>query len=312
MSILLDPSHVRVWPPSGGGLSFPAEPGESPPEYTPPTVAGIVDNVMATFGSDKVSALRKDVRSVAPSLKDIWRHANAHPVALLLLLLDRYGPEFAEWEVETLKLTMERDGLPVSNRVWNKICAGRVVLESPSPWRQWEVFHWVCRGLAGETPNFVYLEEPELGHLVVGYQTMKIFDPKRPTGLEVDKYVAASFKHEGIPFVPDPLDFAQRELEERKLKCQKCGAIHRDDNDVRCISCGSKDLKKEPYEFEALKKQCEELFGARRALPLEKAVDGLPDSGAGSAVYRLLVEWDYADTVQSQLLQQLRMIGGKR
>jgi DNA-directed RNA polymerase subunit RPC12/RpoP len=312
MSILFDPNHVRVWPPSGAGSSFPEERGESPPEYTPPTLGGIVDDVLEAFGGEKTSALRKDLHTSAPTLKDIWRHADAHPIALLLLLLERYGTEFTEWEVETLKLTMERDGLAVSNRVWNKICAGRVVLESPSPWRQWEVFHWVCRGLAGETPNFVFLEEPELGHLVVGYQIMKALDKKRPTGIEVDKYIAAAFKHEGIPVVPSPLDFAQRELEERKLRCKNCGAIHRDDNDVRCISCSSRELIKEPYEFEELKTQCLELFEKRRALPLEKAVEGLPDSGVGSAVYRLLVEWDYADTVQSQLLQQLRMIGGKR
>jgi hypothetical protein len=313
MSALLDPSNVRVWPPAGGGkIEIAHEERETVPAAPEISIESLVSEALRGEGGDdfteKTAALPEADKL---TLQTIWRSPSAHPIALILLLLDKYGQEYVDWDPGVLKLTLDRDGIKTSNEVWNKIMAGRVVLNSPSPWRQWEVFHWVSRALCGQTPNFVYFEEPELSHLVTGYQIMKIVDPKRPTTLEVDKFIAASFRHEGITYIPEPLGFAQRELEERMIECAKCGALHRDDNDVRCISCGATALKKVPYEFEALKGEIKALFAARRKLPLQKAVEDLPDTGAGNAVYRLLLEWEAAAVAKSQMLSQLRMIGGK-
>lgn len=252
-----------------------------------------------------------DLHGSVPNTKSIWRHPSANPIVLMLLLLDKYGQEYLEWHPDVLKMTLDRDGIALSNSVWNKILAGRVILMSPSPWRQWEVFHWVCRALAGESPNFVYMEEPQIGHMAAGYAMMKIVDASRDTAWEVDKFVAAVFKNEGISFIPQPLDFAQAELEEKKIECTHCNALHRDDNDTRCITCGSDQLVKVPYEFEQEKTDTRDLWNARKNESLGKAIENLPDTGVGSAVYRLLVEWSYADTVKAQMIQQLRMIGGR-
>lgn len=313
MSVLLDENHVRIWPsPGAGSAVLSGGPDESPPPEEPISIEGLVSRAVESADvAEKTAALRADARTGIPTPKDIWRHPDAHPIVLILLLLDKYGQEYLDWHPDVLKLTLDRDGIALSNKVWNKIQAGRVVLASPSPWRQWEVFHWVCRALSGETPNFVYFEEPELGHLVTGFKIMKLVDPKRQTSLEVDKFVAAAFKHEGIPFIPAPLDFAQRELEEPKIECLHCGAVHRDDNDVKCVTCGQSKLRKIPFEFEELKAECKRLWDARNKLPLADAVENLPDTGAGNAVYRLLVEWDLARDVKSQMIQQLRMIGGR-
>lgn len=316
MSALLDESSMRVWPPGGGSAAaLGGPPPEAPPAEEAISVEALVARAVDSIQEDKTAGLARDgsidLMGSVPNEKDIWRHPNAHPIVLMLLLLDRYGQDYLDWHPDVLKLTLDRDGIALSNRSWNKILAGRVVLMSPSPWRQWEVFHWVCRALAGESPNFVYLEEPEIGHLVSGYEIMKLVDPKRQTSTEVDKFVATVFKHEGIPFVPAPLDFAQHELEEPKIECNHCGAVHRDDNDVACVTCGESKLRKLPFEFEELKAECRRLFDARSKLPLADAVENLPDTGAGSAVYRLLVEWDLAKTVRAQMIQQLRMIGGR-
>ena len=141
--------------------------------------------------------------------------------------------------------------------------------------------------------------------------TCTLSDPKRNTSFETDKFVAAAFKMEGIPFIPAPLDFAQRELEETKIECGHCGAVHRDDHDVRCVTCGKGELRRLPFEFEALKDECAKLFEARHSLPLADAVENLPDTGTGNAVYRLLIEWDLAKTSKAQMVEQLRMIGGR-
>jgi hypothetical protein len=227
------------------------------------------------------------------------------------MVIDRYGEDAVQWMPITLQQTLEKDGIRVSNSAYAKILAAFTLIASPSPWRRWEVFHWVARGLAGQQPNIVYLEEPEIGHLFVMADMMKLIDPKRKTGSEVDKFAAAVLKENGIHLAPAPLDFAQRELDDAKIQCDRCNTINRDDNDVRCVHCGHTKLSKVPGEFSDAKAASEALWNARRGMPILRAVDGLPDSGPGNAVYRLLVHWDYARRVRSQMIQQLRTVGGR-
>ncbi len=261
-------------------------------------------------GISKVAAQRNGGEGELPEVtkKSLWRHPNAHPMSLLMMVLDMYGNESMEWAPETLLVTLRRDGIELSNANRTKLLASRVAVQSPSPWRQWEVFHMVSLGLAGQQPNMVYMEEPEIGHLVAGYDFMKIVDPERDTSEEVDKFVAAVFKYEGLPYAPEPLDFAQVELEERKLHCTNCDAIQKDDNDQRCITCGSPSLEKIPYEHAALRDSVASMWNSLKSQPLESAVDRVPGTAAGNAVYHLLVHWDYANQVRAQMVQQLRAL----
>jgi hypothetical protein len=311
MSILLDESNVRTWFLRGAG-SDSLEGYESPSPIADISVEALVSRSVEAVDA-KTAALVRDASNnpgTTPSMKDIWRHPDAHPAVLLLLLLDKYGPDFLEWHPDVLKLTLERDGISLSNKSWNKIQAVRVVAASPSPWRQWEVFHWVSRALTGETPNFVYLEQPELSQLIIGADLMKLVDPARTTSHEIDKFVAAVFKQEGIAYAPPPLDFAQRELDNRLLECSTCHALHRDDNDVACVTCGEATLTPVPNPFDQLKRETRDLFEERSGrILLADAVENLPDSSAGSAVYRLLLEWDIARTAKAHMLRQFRMIG---
>lgn len=275
--------------------------------YTEPSIEGVAEGARSLLelggGINKIAA--------APNKDLIWRSADAHPLALMLLLLDKYGQEYLWWHPDVLKLTLQRDGIAISETVWNRVLAGRVVLTSPSPWRQWEVFHWVCRALNGAAPNFVYLEKPELGHLVSGWEIMRAVDRSRPTASAVDKFVAASFQDDGQVWIPPPLDFAQRELEQRKLHCTSCEAIFRDDDDIRCLSCGSDKLQKVPYPFAELAAEVRGLWTARSGLGIADAINNLPETPAGSCAYRLLVEWEYARDVRTHLVEQLRMLGAR-
>jgi len=302
---VLELEGVRAWPrPGAAPEALPAEPGVLP-SYHEPSLDG-----MAARCAEQLSAwgVSDDGEKTAAAPASLWKDQAAHPVVLTLMLLDRYGPEYLEWDPEVLRVTLQRDATQVSNQVFTKILAARVALMSPSPWRQWDVFHAVTRGLNGVQPNFVFLEVPEIGHMMHGVDVMHLVDPKRVTSGEVDKFVAAALKNDGNVFAPAPLDFCRKELENPQLECGKCQALHRDDNDVRCISCGSTVLKKMPYEFADLKKKCEDLWSARVNLPLERAVDGLPTDAAGNLVYHLLVPWDYARRMRQLLLRQLRAL----
>lgn len=282
---------------SAAVLQFP-----EPVVYASETTGSVVSRAVEAIQSWNLPSVKL---AAAPS---IWKDTEAHPVALLLTLLDRYGEECVFLEPGVLKATLLRDGIQVSNAVWVKILAIRVVMASPSPWRQWEVFHWVARGLAGQQPNITYLEMPELGQLMACVDMCKIVDPKREFSGEVEKFIAATLKHDGHVFAPPPLDFAQRELENPQIECENCKSLNRDDNDVKCIACGSKQLHPVPYEFAALRDRCAALWAAKANKEIAEAVEGLPEDPAGNLVYNLLLQWDYARHCRKNLLQQLHTI----
>ena len=286
--------------------------------YTDPSVESLLQGVVDEIPSwerelpeaVKTAAIRLGDRDLLPKItvKNIWRHPNAHPLTLLLMLVDKYGQEVIEWEPEALRKTLKKDGIQLSEGVWTKILAGRVLVASGSPWRQWEQFHWISYGLAGRAPNFVYLEQPEIGFLMAAVDTMRIVDRERPLAEDIDKFVATVLRDRGILYAPAPLAFAQYELDDRRIICNNCGTIERDDGDIKCVACGSKDLKRLPGPFEHLKEPTKALFTARKNLPLEQAVSGLPETAEGKAAYKLLVHHEYRNEVRAQLLFQLRML----
>ncbi len=261
-------------------------------------------------GIEKTAALRFGTDEPLPvvTMKNIWRHPNAHPFALSLLLLDRYGEQYLEWEPETLRSTMKKDEILISDSVWTKILATRVILVSPSPWRQWEQFHWIVTGLAGKPPSFVYMERPEIGFIMSGIDTMKIVDRPRPFAEDIGKFVATVLRDRGVTYAPPPMQFAQEELDDRHILCGNCGTKEKDDHDIKCVACGSKDLKHLPGVFEDLRDQTKKLFDERKKFALETAVDGLSNDAAGEATYKLLTHNEYKNQVRAQLIEQLRMI----
>ncbi len=307
-----DPSDLRAWPLSGGQLAVAFGEDELPPDVASLDIGSLVSRAVGSLSLEKTAAIESLPHVEPVSLATIWRHPEAHPAVLLLITLDRYGEGSLEWMPTTLRLTLDRDGSAPSNTNFTKLLAARTLLTTPSPWRQWEVFHWVARGLAGLAPSFSYLEEPELGHLFVMADLMHFADPARKTGIEVDKFVAAVFRTEGVHYAPEPLGFAQREIGQPQIHCRKCSATHRDDHDVKCISCGSPDLARIPSEFEASRSATQKLWDVRKTQPIATSLDNLPDTGVGNAVYRLLVGWGYARHARAQMIQQLRMISGTR
>jgi hypothetical protein len=263
-------------------------------------------------GTEKTAAKRLGTDEDLPAVteKNIWRHPNAHPLVLSLLLMDRYGQEYVEWEPDALRMTLRKDNTLLSESTWTKILATRVLISSPSPWRQWETFHWISLGLAGRAPNFKFMERPQLGYLMVVVDTMRHIDRPRPLAEDIGKFVAVTCKDIGVTYCPSPLQFAQEELDDPHIKCEDCGTLERDDNDVKCVACGSKRLKRIPGEFVDLRDQTKAAFDLRRKKALAEAVEGLGEDAVGSAVYKLLVHNEYRNQVRAQLIAQLRMLKG--
>ena len=294
----MDFSTMRSWPTQ---LGVALDPPDEPIAYHECDTASLADRCAragAEWGTDKVASVQQPVL--------LYKDPDAHPLVLLLMVLDRYGPDSMDWDPEVLRVTMMRDSLQVSGTSWAKLMAARVLTASPSPWRQWHVHHWCARALGGHAPNFTYLEEPELGHLIVAADLMKIVDPTRAIGDEIAKFVAATLRHAGQVWAPESLAYAQFALEDPQLECGACQALFPDTGDQKCITCGAGGLRRVPYPYAALRDTCRALWAPRRELPLERAVDGLGEDAAGNLVYELLLHWDHAVRVRKQLLAQLR------
>lgn len=248
------------------------------------------------------------VRASGATAANIWRRADAHPITLALLVLERYGDDAMTWRVDTLRETLTRDGIALSNANWTKLLAVRTLFTTPSAWRRWEVFHWVAIALTGAAPNFEFFEAPRLGAVVHAVNVLKLIDPAREFGEEVDKFIAAIFKSEGIPYLPEPLEFAARELEDPQLECPACGARHRDDDDLRCVTCGSRTMTKIPYEFAEQRAKIEARWKQVKDLPVLEAVGRLSHDSADTAVYALATNWDWAKDQHLALVSQLHAL----
>lgn len=312
--------HFRHWPTRPYDDFIPEEGEKLAYTYDEPSIEKLAETLRDVLpgwrdalppGIEKVAEARDGVEELTPvTLQNIWRHPNAHPVALALLLLDKYGKSYLTWDSEVLRLTLGRDGIQLSNSVWAKIQAVRPLFNSPTPWRRWEAFHWVSQGLAGLQPTVEYMEEPELGYAAAAIDAMRLVDPKRQTEEDVDKFIAAALLDHNIVYAPPPLDFAQHEVDRAEVHCGNCGSVNRDNNDVRCVACASKNIKTVIPHAELRDKQ-KKVWEERHKKPLEDAVMGLGDDAVGAPVYRLLVHWDYRNRTLSQLMSQLRMIAKK-
>jgi hypothetical protein len=258
----------------------------------------------------KVAELRDDGSDAGQVTKDnAWRHPSTHPVILLTMVLDKYGDESAEWAPSVLRKTLQRDGITLSNSAWTKIMAVRAVVSSPSPWRQWEVFHWIGQGLSGLSPNFHYLEEPAIGNHMLAMDVMNMLDPHSETSEEVDKYIAATAKSDGLAWVPAPLEFIQHEIEDPQLLCSNCDAEHDDDNDVTCVTCHKiGTLSAIPYEFADLRDATKALYTGRIGLDPDDMLEDLPDSSAGTGAGILLENGRYAMRRKAALATQYRRL----
>jgi hypothetical protein len=238
----------------------------------------------------------------------LWRHPNAHPVTLITMVIDQEGNEALEWSSDTLRTTLERKGVTLSNSSWIKLQAVRALFTSPTPWRRWEIFNWTAAGLTGSAPNFEMLEPASVGAAMHAINIMKMIDPQREPEEEVQKFIAALLRDAGATYAPAPLAFAQDELENQQLRCKACGAEHRDDNDIKCVTCGSKELERIPYPHAAVRDQTKGLYEARKKMPLEQAVEGLPHSAAGDAAYALLTAAWWANEQRKALRAQLQAL----
>lgn len=190
-------------------LAGPVKPSHTPPEQDS-------TEELETVGTEEEQP--KVRASPAPStvtLANLFRHPDAHPVVLDLILLHKYGPEWYGWEPETLEIRIPQDFsvTQVSDLVFSKIQAVRALHMVDSYWQQWEVFGWCTMALNGVFPDFDVLQAPTVAECMVSVDIANQIRTDVEWGSELKAYLVVVHQHDGIFISQPPLDFVHMDLE---------------------------------------------------------------------------------------------------
>lgn len=199
-------------------------------------------SVRPKFGLD-ISRAPKVVQASLEPIVRFFSYHDAHPVALGMVLMEKFGHTWLDWEAEALKheivKTFRASG--VSDNNWQKIQAFRSLLLVTTPYEEWDAFENVVLAFNNVTPLIDVLQQCSLAQLMAGVDIIQQVRDDVPFDDEVAGYVAACAIEEGVTYLPDPLDFAQDILREPMYKCSDCGFVGRLEggylSDKRCDYC---------------------------------------------------------------------------
>ena len=182
------------------------------PDQTYPTtlVVETIEDVPKADDITTVSAPRQI------SARNVMQHPDAHPIVLTLLMLKMYGPEWLEWDAETLPLQIPRDfpGQTLSHLNLNKLMATKTLQLVDTYWQQWEVFMWCSMGFTGVFPNFEVMQVPTAAQALLSVATANRIRHDVEWSTEMKGYLQTVFLHDGVFKAPAPLAFLELDATE--------------------------------------------------------------------------------------------------
>lgn len=204
---------------------------------------------------------------------NIFRHPDAHPIALDVLLLRQYGPEWMVWEAETIQhlVSLEFKGQTLSDLNLAKIQACRTLHLVDTFWERWEVFGWCTVALNSEFPDFEILQVPSAAQILVGIDIASRIRDDVAWSEEIREYIKAVFRHDDIYVALPPADF---------------------------IGLDTSEL---PFDVAAVQARWPEVRASAHPPAGGEAID--------EELRRLLGAHEYLETSRDRLRQQLRILG---
>ena len=277
---------------------------------------------MTKWGLD----IKKAPPAVQASLEPITRffsYHDAHPVALTMALMEKFGVDWFEWEPETLRQEIIKTfrATSVSEHNWQKIQAVRTLTQSVGFWKEWQIFEKIIQALNNNVPRFDITQRCTMAQLMAGIDIANQIRHEEYDE-EVHRYVACCAMHEGVTYLPPPIDFAQRVLSQPMYRCKVCGQIDTDDLDGKCDFCTGRFLDDHPLNFEPMKGLPAdtgthvERFLMRDPAVVERRFNEVKlkdpselelsdDSPVDVQVTKLMVAYNYMRMRQQQLVEQL-------
>lgn len=170
-------------------------------ESNEPTIQGVEaipkDDKPAQFRLAKVTNI------------NLFQQPEAHPVVLDLVLLKKYGPEWMDWEAETLVWRIPKDFRTsgVSDLTLDKIQAIKTLHVSTNFWLKWEVFNWCLHPFNNLYPDFQMMQVPSTAQVMIAVWVASVVRSDVSWSEEVLAFMKTACRHDGIFYPPKPLDF---------------------------------------------------------------------------------------------------------
>lgn len=157
----------------------------------------------------------KDARvGVKPIHINLFQHPDAHPIALDLALLTKYGPQWLTWETEVLEHLIPQDfrTSSVSDLNMDKIQAVKAMHFVDTYWTNWEVFVWCTMPLNEIYPDFGSMQVPTVAQCMVSVDTANRIRTDVQWSQEIKSYLAMLYKFDGIFCPLEPVSFVELQV----------------------------------------------------------------------------------------------------
>ena len=259
-----------------------------------------------------------------PTLTD----EQTHPIILLRILTKKYGVDWMEWPPSVLKKTLNDDfKVPIARINVAKAMAVASIATRDEFWTKWETFHYLTQALNNNIPHLTEMQDLGVGQMMVAVdiastirKELKELSSEPEFAEDVARFIAAQAKHDGVWYLPEPLEFAAAYAAGKWFSCPDCGSegevIH---DDGVCDICtdrlSTESLGSWVSHPELLKKSWGKSIKTFEKNPtakvksrLEKALASpnvtLHENSADICAVRLIVALNYMGKRREQLKEQ--------
>lgn len=135
--------------------------------------------------------------------------AGTHLLVLHRFLLGEIGPEYVSWDSDALREEIRDRWSSLGEVTWQRVLAARLLASNDLAWSEWGVFEKVAAAVAGEFPDFAFVQPIEAEDIARTLVTMAEFDAEGKFDDDVVGYIAAACLHDGLWYLEAPLDVAR-------------------------------------------------------------------------------------------------------
>lgn len=158
-----------------------------------------------------------------PTLINLFQHPDAHPYVLDLALLRCYGPEWLEWERETLEhqVLLDFPTRDISDLNMTKLQAIKALHLVDTFWQDWEVFVPITMAMNNMFPDFKVMQVPTVAQCAVAVDIAERMRGSIAWSDEMKAYLEVVHRHDGIFCAVEPLSFVEVDSEDYPVDCEE-------------------------------------------------------------------------------------------
>ena len=240
------------------------------PEREEPTV--VVETTQGDEEAIQHPVANDKTKTAAFTRDTCFRNPDAHPILLDLLLLNKYGIEWMEWELQTLVARVQEDFRTptVADVNIEKLQACKTLHMVDDFWSRWEVFLPCCAAFNSGLADFHSMQIPEVAECMVAVDIANRIRDDVPWSGELKVYLGAVHRHNSELCPLPPLDFVTVDVEGLPVDCAE----------------------------------------VQRRWPLVRAAGKAPkgDTIEDEQLRRMLGSWSYLELVRARLQSQLTVL----